>query len=53
MSFDDPIVEEAVIAKQREASFKPQKERDTLTTSLGNPEHPGYVRGILSKEGRK
>jgi hypothetical protein len=29
------------------------KGRDILTASLGNPEHPGRVRGISSKEGWK
>jgi hypothetical protein len=29
------------------------KERDILTAGLGNPEHPGRVRGISSKEGWK
>lgn len=59
LSFDDPVVEElaksffAVAAKQHEGSFKPQREKDILTAGLGNPEHPGHVRGISSKEGWK
>ena len=59
VSFDDPIVEEAakniytMAAKQSEGTFKPQRERDILTAGLGNPEHPGRVRGISSKEGWK
>jgi hypothetical protein len=59
VSFDDPNVEEvvkniyAVAVKQSQGSFKPQKERDILTSGLGNPEHPGRVRGISSKEGWK
>jgi hypothetical protein len=40
-------------AKQSQGSFKPQWERDILTAGLGNPEHPGRVRGISSKEGWK
>jgi hypothetical protein len=40
-------------AKQSQGSFKPQRERDILTAGLGNPEHPGHVRGISSKEGWK
>jgi hypothetical protein len=59
VSFDDPNVEEAakniyaMAAKQNQGSFKPQRERDILTASLDNPEHPGHVRGISSKEGWK
>jgi hypothetical protein len=55
VSFDDPIVEEAakniyaMAAKQSQGSFKPQREGDILTAGLGNPEHPGRVRGISSK----
>jgi hypothetical protein len=41
----------AVVAKQHEGLFKPQRERDILTAGLGNPEHPGRVRGISWKEG--
>ena len=33
----------AVAAKQKEGSFKPSRERDTLRFGLGNPEHPGLV----------
>jgi hypothetical protein len=59
VSFDDPTVEKAakniyaIAAKQSQGTFKPQRERDILTTGLGNPEHPGRVRGISSKEGWK
>ena len=59
VSFDDPTVEEAakniyaIAAKQSQGTFKPQRERDILTAGLGNPEHPGHVRGISSKEGWK
>jgi hypothetical protein len=59
VSFDDPNIEEAtkniyaMAAKQSQGSFKPQRERDILTAGLGNPEHPGRVRGISSKEGWK
>jgi hypothetical protein len=59
VSFDDPNVDEAakniyaMAAKQSQGSFKPQRERDILTAGLGNPEHPGHVRGISSKEGWK
>jgi len=57
VSFADPMVEKAamnifvVAAKKQEGSFKPQRERDILIASLGNPEHPGRVRGISSKDG--
>ena len=30
----------AMAAKQKEGSFKPSKERDTLSVGLGNLEHP-------------
>jgi hypothetical protein len=59
VSFDDPNVEEvvkniyAMAAKQSQGSFKPQRERDILTACLGNPKHPGHVRGISSKKGWK
>jgi hypothetical protein len=59
VSFDDPNVEEVakniyvMVAKQSQGSFKPQRERDILMAGLGNPEHPGRVRGISSKEGWK
>jgi hypothetical protein len=43
----------AMAAKQNQGTFKPQRERDILTAGLGNPEHPGRVRGISSKEGWK
>jgi hypothetical protein len=42
-----------VVAKQKAGEFKPQREKDVLTVALGNPEHPGRVRGISSKEGWK
>jgi len=38
----------AMVAKQKEGSFKPSRERDTLSVGLGNPEHPGRVRGVSS-----
>ena len=41
----------AVVAKQKEGSFKPSRERDTLIMGLGNPEHPGRVHGISSHLG--
>jgi hypothetical protein len=59
VSFDDPMLDEAaksifaMAAKQHEGLFQPQRERDILTASLGNPEHPGRVRGISLKEGWK
>jgi hypothetical protein len=59
VSFDDPNVKEAekniyaMAAKESQGSFKPQKERDILMACLGNPEHPGRVRGISFKEGWK
>jgi hypothetical protein len=59
VSFDDPMLDEAVksifavAAKQHKGLFKPRKDRDILTAGLGNPEHPGRVRGISSKEGWK
>jgi len=59
LSFSEPMVEEAaknifaVVAKQQADEFKPQREKDVRTVALDNPEHPGRVRGILSKEGWK
>jgi len=59
LSFSDPMVKEAtknifaVAAKQQAGEFKPQREKDVLTVALGNPEHPGCVRGTSSKEGWK
>ena len=53
------MVEEAaknifkVAAKQQASEFKPQREKDVLNVALGNPKHPGRVRGISSKEGWK
>jgi len=58
-TWTDPKVDEAaknnlaVAAKQKEGSFKPSRERDALTVGLGNPEHPGRVRGLSSKLGWK
>ena len=43
----------AVAAKQQAGEFKPQREKNILTVALGNPEHPGRVRRISSKEGWK
>jgi hypothetical protein len=43
----------AMAAKQIQGTFKTQRDRDIITAGLGNPEHPGRVRGILSKEGWK
>ena len=40
-------------AKHQEGKFKPRRERDILSEGLGNPEHPGRVRGVSSKEGWK
>jgi hypothetical protein len=57
VSFDDPMLDGAaksifaVAAKQHEGLFKPRRERDILTAGLGNPEHPGCVRGISLEEG--
>jgi hypothetical protein len=56
VSFDNPNVEEAakniyaMVAKQSQVIFKPQRERDILTAGLSNPEHTGRVRGISSKD---
>jgi len=53
------MVEEAaknifkVAAKQQAGEFKPQGEKDVLIIALGNPKHPGRVRGISSMEGWK
>jgi len=43
----------AMAAKQKEESFKPSRERDTVSVGLGNPEHPGRVRGVSSRLGWK
>jgi len=57
LSWLDPMTDEeaknilAVVAKQKEGSFKPSRERDTLIMGLGNPEHPGRVHGISSHLG--
>ena len=59
VSFEDPMLDEAmksifaVAGMQQEGKFKPRRERDILSVGLGNPEHPGRVRGISSKEGWK
>jgi hypothetical protein len=59
VSFDDPMLNGAaksifaVAAKQHEGLFKSRRERDIPTAGLGNPVHPGRVRGISSKEGWK
>jgi len=57
VSFEDPMLDEAmksifaVADMQQEGKFRPRRERDILSVSLGNPKHPGRVRGISSKEG--
>ena len=33
----------AMVAKQKEGSFKPSRERDNLRFGLGSLEHPGLV----------
>jgi len=38
-----------VRALELEGKFKADRENDDLTHSLGNPEHPGRVRGVSSK----
>ena len=49
MSWPDPMTDEVarnilvMVAKQNEGSFKPSRERDTLSVGLGNPEHHGRV----------
>jgi len=43
----------AVAGMQQEGKFTPQRERDILSVGFGNPEHPGRIRGISSKEGWK
>jgi hypothetical protein len=59
VSFEDPMLDEAmksifaVAGMQQEGKFTPRRERDILSVGLGNPEHPGRVRGISSKEGWK
>jgi hypothetical protein len=58
-SWPDPMTDEAaksilaVAAKQKEGLFKPSRERDALSVGLGNPEHPGRVRGMSSRLGWK
>jgi len=57
--FEDPMLDEAmkstfaVAGMQQEGKCTPQRERDILSVGLGNPGHPGRVRGISSKEGWK
>ena len=57
LSWPDPMTDEAaknilaMVAKQKEGSFKPSRERDTLSVGLGNPDHLGRVRGVLSHLG--
>ena len=59
LSWLDPMTDEAaknilvVVAKQKERSFKPSRERDTLSVGQGNPEHPDRVQGVLSHLGQK
>ena len=59
VSFEDPMLDEAmksifaVVGMQKEGKFTPRRERVILSVGLGNPEHPGHVRGISSKEGWK
>ena len=49
LSWPNPMTDEAaknilaVVAKQKEGSFKPSRERDTLSVGLGNPEHLDHV----------
>ena len=49
LSWPEPMIDEAaknilvMVAKQKEGSFKPSRERDTLSVGVGNPEHPGLV----------
>ena len=40
-----------VMVAKKEGPFKPLRERDTLSVGLGNLEHPGHVRGVLSHLG--
>jgi hypothetical protein len=53
VSFDDPTIEEAtkniyaMVAKQSQGTFKPQRERDILTAGLGNLEHPGRTWNLV------
>ena len=42
----EKVKEKAAEASQ--GSFTGFRERDVLTTALGNPEHPGRVRGVSS-----
>ena len=49
LSWPDPMTDEAaknilvMATKQKEGSFKPSRERDTLSVGLGNLEHHGHV----------
>ena len=43
----------ALAQKKRQGKFKPRREVDELSVTLGNKEHPGRVRGISSKLGLK
>ena len=40
-------------AEASQGSFTGARERDVLTAALGNPEHPGRVRGVSSSQGWK
>ena len=60
LSWPDAMTDEvaknilAVAVKQKEGSFKPSRERETLIVGLGNPEHPGHVRAsCLGWAGRR
>jgi len=59
VSFEGPMLNEAmksifaVASMQQEGKFTPRRERDILSVCLGNPKHPGRVRGISSKQGWK
>jgi len=39
--------------KKMQGEFKPRREVDELSVTLGNKEHPGRVRGVSSKLGLK
>jgi len=43
----DKVLEASKLEKK--GAFKSQRERDILTHALGNPEHPGRVRGFSSR----
>ena len=40
-----------MVAEASQGSFTGVRERDVLTAALGNPEHPGQVRGVSSSQG--